>query len=65
MINWQETLLFPVKDAAARKQFLIACLVTLAGFIIPLIPTLVLMGYGVKIMRQVIQERKCSTSWRR
>jgi hypothetical protein len=58
MINWQETLLFPVKDAAARKQFLIACLVTLAGFIIPLIPTLVLMGYGVKIMRQVIHERK-------
>lgn len=58
MINWQETLLFPVKDAEARKQFLIACLVTLAGFIIPLIPTIILMGYGVKIMRQVIQERK-------
>lgn len=58
MINWQETLLFPVKDAEARKQFLIACLVTLAGFIIPLIPTIILMGYGVKIMRQVITERK-------
>ena len=58
MINWQETLLFPVRDAEARKQFLIACLVTLAGFIIPLVPTLILMGYGVRIMRQVIDERK-------
>jgi len=58
MNNWQETLLFPVRDAEARKQFLIACLVTLAGFIIPLVPTLILMGYGVKIMRQVIEERK-------
>jgi len=58
MNNWQEILLFPVRDAEARKQFLIACLVTLAGFIIPLIPTLILMGYGVRIMRQVIVERK-------
>jgi len=58
MNNLQETLLFPVKDAEARKQFLIACLVTLAGFIIPLVPMLILMGYGVRIMRQVIDERK-------
>jgi uncharacterized protein DUF4013 len=58
MNNWQETLLFPVKDPDARKQFLIACLVTLAGFIVPLVPTLILMGYGVRIMRQVIEERK-------
>ena len=58
MINWQETFLFPVQDAEARKQFLIACLVTLAGFIIPLVPTIILMGYGVRIMRQVIEERK-------
>jgi len=58
MNNWQETLLFPVRDAEARKQFLIACLVALAGFIIPLVPTILLMGYGVKIMRQVLNERK-------
>jgi len=58
MNNLQETLLFPIKDAGARKQFLIACLVTLAGFIIPLVPMLILMGYGVRIMRQVIDERK-------
>lgn len=58
MNNWQEVLLFPVADAEARKQFLIACLVALAGFVIPIIPTLILMGYGVKIMRQVLDERK-------
>jgi hypothetical protein len=58
MNNWQETLLFPVRDAEARKQFLIACLVTLAGFIIPLIPSIILLGYGVRIMRQVITERQ-------
>ena len=61
MINWQETLLFPVKDSEARRQFLIACLVMLAGFVVPLVPTLVLMGYAVRIMRQIIEERKPPT----
>jgi len=58
MINWQETLLFPVRDGESRKQFLIACFVALAGFIIPLLPMFFLMGYSVKIMRQVIVERQ-------
>ena len=58
MNNWQETLFFPVRDAEARKQFLIACLVVLAGFIIPLIPSILLIGYSVRIMRQIIDERK-------
>ena len=61
MINWQETLLFPVKDTEARRQFLIACLVLLAGIVIPLLPTFLLMGYGVRIMRQIIEERKTPT----
>lgn len=56
MINWQETLLFPVRDSESRKQFLVACLVMFIGFIIPLLPTFVLMGYCFKIMRQVIEE---------
>ena len=58
MINWQETLLFPVRDAEARKQFLIACLVAFAGSIIPILPTLLLMGYGARIMRQILEDRK-------
>lgn len=58
MNNLQEILLFPVRDAEARKQFLFACLVALAGFIIPIIPMIFLTGYSAKIMRQIIEERK-------
>lgn len=58
MNNLQDTLLFPVRDAQARSQFLFACLVALAGFFIPLLPWVLLMGYAAKIMRQVIEERK-------
>ena len=58
MNNLQETLLFPVRDAEARKQFLFASLVILVGFIIPIIPMLILTGYSAKIMRQIIDERK-------
>ena len=58
MNNLQETLLFPVRDAEARKQFLFTCLIVLAGYIIPILPFLVVMGYGAKIMRQIIDEKK-------
>jgi hypothetical protein len=58
MNNIQHTLLFPVRDAEARKQFLIACAVMLASFIIPILPMLILMGYSAKIMREVIEENK-------
>jgi hypothetical protein len=58
MNNLQETLLFPVRDADARKQFLFACLIVLAGYFIPLLPFLVVMGYSAKIMRQIIDEKK-------
>lgn len=58
MNNIQETLLFPVKDEEARKQFLLACLAVLAGYIIPILPFLILTGYCARIMRQIIDERK-------
>ncbi|HAV78178.1 MAG TPA: hypothetical protein DCX53_12590, partial [Anaerolineae bacterium] len=58
MNNLQDILLFPVRDAGSRKQFLLACLVALAGFIVPILPMLLLAGYSAKIMRQVIEERK-------
>jgi hypothetical protein len=61
MNNIQETLLFPVRDTESRKQFLIACAVMLAAFIIPILPTLLLMGYSAKIMRQVVEDRKGPT----
>lgn len=58
MNNLQATLLFPVRDAHARKQLLIASLIMLAGMIVPLLPTLIVIGYGAKIMRQIIDEDK-------
>ncbi|MBI5842658.1 MAG: DUF4013 domain-containing protein [Chloroflexi bacterium] len=58
MNDLQPILLFPVRDAFARKQFLFASLVMLAGMIIPILPMLVLMGYGARIMRQIIDEDK-------
>ena len=58
MNNLQDTLLFPVRDAQARSQFLFACLIGLAGFIVPILPWILLTGYTAKIMRQVIEERK-------
>ena len=65
MNNIQDILLFPVRDAESRKQFIIACLVMLAGFVIPLLPAFVFMGYGIKVMRQVIDEKKSPSmpSW--
>ncbi len=65
MNNLQDILLFPVRDTEARKQFILACLVMLAAFVIPLLPALVFMGYGIKVMRQIVDERKSPSmpSW--
>jgi hypothetical protein len=51
-------LLFPVKDAYARQQFLIACLVMLVGMVVPIIPLFFLIGYGARIARQIVLEHK-------
>lgn len=48
-------LTFPIKEAEARKQFLIGALVYLAAFIIPIIPVIVVTGYLMRIMRQVLK----------
>jgi hypothetical protein len=58
MNNIQEILQFPFRDRESWTQFLIACAVMLAGFIIPVLPMILLMGYTVKIMRQIILEKK-------
>lgn len=49
----KEIFMFPIKDAEARKHFLIGSLVSLAGFVIPILPYFVLSGYAVKIVRQI------------
>jgi hypothetical protein len=49
-----ELFLFPVKNEEARKNFLIAALVYLAAFIVPILPIIVVMGYTARILRQVV-----------
>ena len=51
-------LTFSVKDTNARKQFLIGALVYLLAFIIPILPILVITGYMVRIVRQVLRDEK-------
>ena len=52
--NIEHILTFPIKEAGARKNFLIGILVYFAGFIIPILPMVLVMGYVARIMRQVI-----------
>ena len=49
---------FPFRDQEARKYFLIGCLLCLASFVIPILPWLVVSGYGAILIRQVLQEEK-------
>lgn len=53
--NLSEIIMFPIKDAEARKHLFIGALISLAGFIIPILPFFVLMGYSVLIARQVLR----------
>ena len=57
-------LTFPMKDAQARKQFLIGMLLYLAAFIVPIIPTLFVTGYMMRIIRQILNgEQPRMTDW--
>ena len=58
MNNIEDILQFPFRDRDSWSQFLIACAVMLAAFIIPILPTILMLGYAVKIMRQIILEKK-------
>lgn len=51
---------FPVESAQARKRFMIGALLIFASFIIPIVPYLLVMGYTMKIMRQVMNGQKPS-----
>lgn len=54
----QRILLYPFRDAAARKNFLIATVLMFGNFIIPILPMLLLMGYVARIMRQIMDEKR-------
>jgi hypothetical protein len=58
MTQLQTILLYPIRDSAARKNFLIASVLMFANFIIPIAPMLLLMGYVARIMRQIMDEKR-------
>mgnify|MGYP000145831910 CR=1 FL=1 len=49
---------FPFKDEAWKQKLLIGSVVTFAGFVIPVVPWIFLLGYVARVMRQVITEKK-------
>lgn len=49
----KEIFYFPVKDAEARKYLLTAVLISLAAFIVPILPYFLLIGYSIQIVRQI------------
>ncbi len=53
----QDLLTFPFKTSDGRKKLLIAGLLGLGSFIIPILPTLFLIGYGGLIMQRMILEK--------
>lgn len=57
-LDLNHLLAYPVKDAEARKQFLLGVLVYLAGFVVPIVPLLLVTGYVMRIMRQVLNGEK-------
>lgn len=56
--NLNHLFIFPFQDQNARKHFLIGCLVYLAGFVIPILPGLLVMGYSAILIRQVLNGEK-------
>ncbi|NLV74949.1 MAG: DUF4013 domain-containing protein [Chloroflexi bacterium] len=51
--NVKEVLAFPFKDPRWLTKFLIALLVMLAGFIVPILPGFLLVGYAARITRRI------------
>lgn len=46
---------FPFEDPDWQRKLLVAGVIALAGFIIPLVPWILLAGYGAELTRRVIQ----------
>ena len=58
MNDLQTLLYFPFKDSNSRSRLLIASAVGLAGFIIPIVPWLFILGYAGAIMKQIIVDKQ-------
>lgn len=53
----KEMLTFPFQDPDWKNKFLIGSLITLIGFVIPIVPFLLIYGYSMQIMRRIIVEQ--------
>ncbi len=56
--NIEQILTFPIKEAESRRNFLIGVLVYFSGFIIPILPMILVMGYIARLMRQVMNSEE-------
>jgi hypothetical protein len=48
---------FPFNDSRWQTKFLIGSLLILAGYIIPIVPSIFLYGYAFQVMRRIIVEK--------
>ncbi|MDX9990447.1 MAG: DUF4013 domain-containing protein [Anaerolineales bacterium] len=55
MSNIGELLTFPFETVEARKNFLLGCLLTLAGLFVPVLPHLVVYGYIARMVRKIAE----------
>ncbi len=53
----QDLLSFPFRSPGGKSKLLIAGLLSFAGFIIPIIPSVFVMGYGGLIARRILREK--------
>src|SRR5258708_12028352 len=53
----QDFLLFPIKGSDDRKKLLVAGLISFAGFFIPFIPSIFLLGYAGILMQSIIHDK--------
>jgi hypothetical protein len=54
----QDLFLFPFRDRESRNRLWIAIALTFAGFLIPILPNLLVMGYAGLIMRKMIVDKE-------
>jgi hypothetical protein len=53
--NWQRLLQFPFKAPDGTRKLVIGALLGLAGFVVPVIPNLLVLGYQKRLERHAIQ----------
>lgn len=53
----QESFTYPWKDPRWGGKFVVGSVLSLAGYLIPVVPILFVLGYGVRLMRQTMAER--------